>query len=195
MIMMRSSPKRKKHTGTLSRRDFLRTGILALGGCMVPQALKASLRPMLPYEKSLSFYNIHTGEQLKAVYWAEGLYVRESLNDINQLLRDFRTGEVIPIDTSLLDLLHSLNDLLGSHDTLHVVSGYRSPETNAYLRKTTNGVAGHSLHIEGKAVDYRLPGYSLKALHKAAVALQGGGVGYYPSLEFVHVDTGRVRYW
>jgi uncharacterized protein YcbK (DUF882 family) len=192
---MRSSQKRKKHPGTLTRRDFLRTGMLALGGCMVPQALRASLCPVLPFEKSLSFYNIHTGEQVKAVYWSEGLYVRESLNDINRILRDFRTGEVLTIDTGLLDLLHSLNDILGSRDIVHVISGYRSPETNEYLRKTTSGVAGHSMHLEGKAVDFRLPGFSLKNVHKAAVALQGGGVGYYPALDFVHMDTGRVRYW
>ncbi len=150
---------------------------------------------MLPYEKSLSFYNLHTGERLRTVYWSEGLYVREALTDINQILRDFRTGDVKPIDTGLLDLLHSLHDLVGSRDILHVVSGYRSSETNALLRKNDDGVAGKSLHMEGKAVDFRLPGCSLKTLHKAAVGLQGGGVGYYPDLGFVHVDIGRVRYW
>jgi uncharacterized protein YcbK (DUF882 family) len=179
----------------MSRRDLLRTGMLALGSCLIPQALMASLRPILPYEKSLSFYNLHTGEKLRSVYWAEGLYVWESLSDINQILRDFRTGEVKPIDTGLLDLLHSLRELMGSRDTLHVVSGYRSPETNALLRENDTGVASKSLHMEGRAIDIRLPGCSLKSLHKTAVAMKCGGVGYYPALDFVHVDTGRVRYW
>jgi uncharacterized protein YcbK (DUF882 family) len=192
---VRSEPKRKRSAGHLTRRDFFKSGMLALGGCLFPQALMGSLCPLLPYEKSLSFYNLHTGERLKAVYWSEGLYVLEALSDINQILRDFRTGEVKPIDTSLLNLLHSIHSFLGSRDILHVVSGYRSLETNALLRENDSGVASKSLHIEGKAVDFRLPGCSLKTVHKAAVGLQGGGVGYYPALGFVHVDVGRVRYW
>ncbi len=192
---MRSEPKSKRPAGALTRRNFLRTGMLVLGGCLCPQALMGALCPMLPHEKSLSFYNLHTGEKLRTVYWSEGLYVREALADINRIFRDFRTGDVKPIDTGLLDLLHSLNDLVGSRDILHLVSGYRSWETNALLRKNDSGVAGNSLHVEGKAVDFRLPGCSLNTLHKAAVELQGGGVGYYPALGFVHVDVGRVRYW
>lgn len=169
--------------------------MLALGGCLCPQALPGSPYPMLPYEKSLSFYNLHTGETLKTVYWSEGLYILEALADINLILRDFRTGDTKPIDTGLLDLLYTLYGLVGSRKTIHVVSGYRTPETNALLRENDGGVAAKSLHIEGKAVDFRLPGCSLKTLHKAAVELQRGGVGYYPALDFVHVDVGRVRYW
>ena len=169
--------------------------MLALGGFLCPQALMASLCPKIPYEKSLSFYNLHTGERLRTVYWSEGLYNLDALADINRILRDFRTGDVKPIDTGLLDLLHSLHRLAGSRHTLHIVSGYRSPETNALLRETDSGVACKSLHMEGKAVDFRLPGCSLRDLHKAAVRLQGGGVGYYPALDFVHLDVGRVRYW
>jgi uncharacterized protein YcbK (DUF882 family) len=192
---VRSEPKRKLSAGTLTRRDLLKTGMLALGGFLCPQALMGSMCPTLPYEKSLSFYNLHTGEKLKTVYWSDGMYVLEALSDINQILRDFRTGDIKPIDTGLLDLLHSIHGLIGSRGILHVVSGYRSPETNALLRENDGGVAAKSLHIEGKAVDFRLPGCSLKTLHKAAVRLQGGGVGYYPALGFVHVDVGRVRYW
>lgn len=192
---MRSKPKEERPAVGLSRRDLLGIGALALGSCLVPQALMASLSPRVSFEKSLSLYNLHTGEKLEAVYWSEGLYVLETLTDINHILRDFRTGEVKPIDTGLLDLLHSLRELLGSSDVLHVVSGYRSPETNARLREASGGVAFQSLHMEGKAIDIRLPGYDLDSLHKAAVSLRGGGVGYYPGPEFVHVDTGRVRYW
>ncbi len=192
---MRSEPKRKLSAGNLTRRDLLKSGMLALGGCLFPQALLGSLCPTLPFEKSLFFYNLHTGEKLRTVYWADGMYVLEALFDINLIFRDFRTGDVKPIDTGLLDLLHSIHGLVGSRSTFHIVSGYRSPETNALLRENDGGVAAKSLHIEGKAVDFRLPGCSLKTLHKAAVRLQGGGVGYYPALGFVHVDVGRVRYW
>ncbi len=194
-MIVRSEQKRKRSAGALTRRAFLKTGMLALAGALCPQALMGSLCPMLPYEKALSFYNLHTGEKLETVYWSEGLYDLTALSDINQLLRDFRTGDVKPIDTGLLDLLHSLHNLMGSRGIFHVVSGYRSPETNAFLRKNDGGVAGRSLHMKGKAVDFSLPGCSLKTLHKAAVKLQGGGVGYYPALGFVHVDIGRVRYW
>lgn len=193
--IVRSKQKRKRPAGTLTRRNLFKFGILALGGCLFPQALMGYPSPMRTYEKTLSFYNIHTGEMLRTVYWSEGLYVLEALSDINQILRDFRTGDVKPIDTGLLDLLHSIRDLVGSRDNFHIVSGYRSPETNALLRENDGGVAARSLHIEGKALDFRLPGCSLKTLHKAAVGLQGGGVGYYPALSFVHVDIGRVRYW
>jgi uncharacterized protein YcbK (DUF882 family) len=192
---MGSAPKRKRQAGTLSRRGFLKTGMLALGACLCPQALMGALRPSFSTERVLSVYNLHTGEKLKSVYWSQGLYDLQALAEINYVLRDFRTGEIKPIDTGLLDLLHSLHSILGSGDMLHVVSGYRSPETNARLREFDSGVAGKSLHIEGKAADIRLPGCSLKSLHKAAVALQVGGVGYYPSHDFVHVDVGRVRYW
>lgn len=192
---MRSEPKRKRSAGALTRRDFLKSGMLALGGCLFPQALMASLCPKPPFEKSLSLYNVHTGERLKTVYWSEGLFHLEALTDINQILRDFRTGDVKPIDTVLLDLLHSLHRLVGSGDILHVVSGYRSPETNASLRENDSGVASKSLHLKGKAVDFSIPGCSLKTVYKAARRLQAGGVGNYPTLGFVHVDVGRVRYW
>jgi uncharacterized protein YcbK (DUF882 family) len=192
---MKTTPKKEDPAGTLSRRGFIRTGMLALGGCLCPKILMGALRPSYFSEKALSFYNIHTGEKLTAVYWSEGMYVLGALAEINHLLRDFRTGDVKPIDPGLLDLLHKLHGLLGSRSTVHVISGYRSPETNALLRECGIGVASKSLHMEGKAADIRLPGYSLKALHKAAVALQCGGVGYYPGSEFVHVDVGRVRYW
>ena len=181
--------------GALTRRDFLRTGVLALGGSLFPQALMGSFCPRLPYEKSLSLYNLHTGESLRTVYWSEGLYIMDALADINRILRDFRTGDVKPNDTGLLNLLHSLRELVGSRNVLHVVSGYRSPETNALLRRNDDGVAGKSLHMEGKALDFRLPGCAVKSLYKAAVQLQGGGVGYYPGPGFIHVDIGRVRYW
>lgn len=179
----------------MSRRGFLKTGMLAFAGCLCPNILMGAVGRALPPERSLSFYNIHTGESLKTVYWSEGGYVPEALSDINHTLRDFRTGEIKPIDTGLLDLLHALRKSLESRDTLHIISGYRSPGTNADLRENRHAVSGKSLHMQGKAADISLPRRSLKSLHKASVALQAGGVGYYPDPGFVHVDIGRVRYW
>jgi uncharacterized protein YcbK (DUF882 family) len=121
--------------------------------------------------------------------------LKESLREINHLLRDHRTGDTVQMDRELLDLLYSLQHKVESKKEFQVISGYRSPKTNAMLRSKSSGVAKKSLHMQGKAIDIRLPGTSLKNLRKAAVALKSGGVGYYPNSNFVHVDTGRVRYW
>ena len=111
------------------------------------------------------------------------------------MLRDFRANEVKPIDPALLDLLTQIQHRLGTNESFQVISGYRSPLTNAMLHANSEGVAVHSLHIEGKAIDIRVPGRSLEQLRGAALALRDGGVGYYPKSDFVHVDTGRVRFW
>jgi uncharacterized protein YcbK (DUF882 family) len=146
-------------------------------------------------EKSLSFYNTHTGEKLISTFWVEGQYVAESLDDINRILRDHRTDEVKNIDTGLLDLLFALREELETGQPFHVISGYRSPFTNDFLRQQGSGVAVNSLHREGKAIDIRMPDRPLGALRKAALEMKAGGVGYYPRSDFVHVDVGRVRYW
>jgi len=146
-------------------------------------------------EKTLSFYNTHTGETLKTVYWYEGAYRRESLSEINFILRDFRANEVKPIAPQLLDLVYKLSRVLDSHAPIHIISGYRTPATNAILAAHSNGVAKHSLHLLGEAIDLRIPGRRLRDVRRAAVALRGGGVGYYPRSDFIHVDIGRVRYW
>jgi uncharacterized protein YcbK (DUF882 family) len=146
-------------------------------------------------ERTLGFYNTHTGERLSRVYWADGNYVPEALGEIDVILRDHRNGEVKEIDRGLLDLLHRLGERLESGEVFHVISGYRSPATNQMLLSQGAGVAKKSMHLEGKAIDIRLPDRPLEQLHAAAVALEGGGVGYYPKPEFVHVDVGRVRYW
>jgi uncharacterized protein YcbK (DUF882 family) len=117
------------------------------------------------------------------------------LAEIDHILRDHRTGEVRPIDTELLDLAHALGESLGAPGPFHVISGYRSPKTNALLRASGNGVASKSLHLQGKALDIRLPGCDLRRLRRAAVDLKGGGVGHYPGPNFIHIDVGRVRYW
>lgn len=177
-----------------SRRQFMRLGVAAAAAAAVFPAT-ASARMRLLSERTLSFYNIHTGEYLRTAYWVQGRYTAGAIRDINHLLRDYRTGDVKAIDQSLLDLLYSVNRVLKSSRPFHVVSGYRSPATNAMLAAKSTGVARHSLHIEGKAIDIYLPDRPLKDLHRAALALGGGGVGYYPESDFVHMDVGPVRTW
>lgn len=177
----------------LARRGFLKLGAAALLGAALPAKALAGLAA--EPERRLSFYHTHTGETLNAVYWAEGGYQPDGLAEINRVLRDFRSGEVSPINTGLLDLLHRLSTQLDSKAQFHVISGYRSPHTNAMLAQHSSGVAKRSLHMDGLAIDIRLPGRDLAQVHRAALALQGGGVGYYPTSDFVHVDVGRVRRW
>jgi len=117
------------------------------------------------------------------------------LRDINTVLRDHRSGDVYPIDTDLLDLLFALQATVGSRKAYEVISGYRSPATNASLRNTSSGVAKRSYHMQGKAIDIRLPGCDLEQLHTAALSIKAGGVGYYPGSDFIHVDVGPLRSW
>jgi uncharacterized protein YcbK (DUF882 family) len=173
-----------------SRRSFLRFSALALASsAAAPQLLKAATP-----ERSLSFYNLHTTEKLKIVYWCEGDYVPESLTAINRVLRDHRTGAIHDIEPRLLDLLCRVRTELDTTEPFQIISGYRSPETNAMLRGHSKGVASHSLHMDGLAVDVTVPGRSLEMIKKAATSMKAGGVGYYPS-QFVHLDVGRVRTW
>ena len=195
----------------ISRRSFMKFGAAAAALMMTPRLVSANISPDSPPvaptdaapdsipdsapERTLSFYNTRTGEEWNRVYWCQGDYVPEALEEINYLLRDHRTNEVKEIDPRLLDLLYDLNEKLNSRGPFQVVSGYRSPETNALLRRRSRRIARHSLHIEGMAVDIRLPDRNMRQLAKAALSLQSGGVGYYPRRQFVHVDTGKVRRW
>lgn len=146
-------------------------------------------------ERSISFYNLHTTERLKTVYWAEGEYITDSLTGIDHLLRDHRNDEVHEIDRRLLDLLCILNNRLETVEPFQIISGYRSPASNALLRGHSTGVAENSLHLKGMAADIRVAGRSIDMLRRVSVSMQGGGVGYYPISQFVHVDVGRVRTW
>jgi uncharacterized protein YcbK (DUF882 family) len=181
---------------SVSRRDFCALGVVAAATLLLPKHLNAATRSRP--DKQLSFFHTHTSERLATEYCCDGEYQPDALAQINYLLRDFRAGEVKPIDVRLLDLLHSLNADLQTRDPYHVISGYRSPRTNTMLRVrggADTGVASKSLHMLGKAIDIRVPGVPLDELHKAAIMLKKGGVGIYPSSNFVHVDVGRVRYW
>lgn len=145
--------------------------------------------------RKLALVNLHTGEEFAATYWADGGLVPAACRRIDRVLRDHRTGEVSSISPHLLDMLHVLHMRLNTDAPFEVFSGYRSPRTNAALARASTGVARTSLHMQGMAVDIRVPGCALKRLRAEAVALKAGGVGFYPRLGFVHVDVGRVRYW
>lgn len=145
--------------------------------------------------RSLALNNLHTGESRSLDYWVEGAYVPDALAAANHLLRDYRNNEVHIIEPRLLDLVCVLQRQLGSASEVQVISGYRSPATNAVMHEHSSGVAAHSLHMKGMAMDIRLASVPLDRLHNAALMLQAGGVGYYPSQDFVHVDVGRVRRW
>lgn len=178
----------------MNRRQFLKFGLATAGSILLPWPAFAGLSDNK--NRCLSLYNTHTGEHLRnLVYWEKGSYLEDSLKRINHLLRDHRTGEVKTIDPNLLDLISALHQRIPADSPFEIISGYRSPATNRKLRKHSKGVAKNSLHMVGRAIDIRLPGCSLVNLRKAAAALQAGGVGYYPKSNFVHVDTGRVRYW
>jgi len=181
----------------LHRRAFLKTGALALFAAptLVEAATTSPSGLKNLSERTLSFLNLHTGEALKTVYWQTGAYLPSSLDDINRVLRDHRTNEKHEIDPKLLDLLCDLRLRLDTRESLQIISGYRSPATNAMLHANSDGVATHSLHMDGKAVDIRIRGRALSLVRKTALAMKVGGVGYYPSSDFVHVDVGRVRSW
>jgi uncharacterized protein YcbK (DUF882 family) len=177
---------------SVSRRRFLQLSAGAAAGLLIAPA-HAGLKPQ--GRRQLSMHNLHTGEKLTRTYWADGQYLTEPLAEFNHLLRDFRTDETHQMDPHLMDVLYRLQHKVGSHRPFEIISGYRSPKTNALLRSHSSGVAKRSLHMQGKAIDIRLPGQELAHLRKAALSLHAGGVGYYPKSDFIHVDTGRVRYW
>jgi uncharacterized protein YcbK (DUF882 family) len=183
----------------LNRRRFLGLGAVAAAAAVLPSRASAATTAALKSpERILSFFNTHTGERLKTAYCCGGSYQPHALEQINFILRDFRANEIKPIDPKLLDLLHELGGTLEVDQPFHIISGYRSPLTNAMLREqggAHTGVASSSLHMVGKAIDIRVPGVKLDHLRAAATSLKLGGVGYYPTSNFVHVDTGRVRYW
>lgn len=173
------------------RRQLLAGGIGA-ALCLPHTAWAARKKKSVVRE--LAFEHLHTGEKLRRVYWVDGRYVPEALNDINHLLRDFRTGEQVAMDPGLLDVLADVRRYLETKKPLEIISAYRSPQTNAQLAEESGAVAKRSLHMEGKAIDIRIPGQRLDMIRKVALAMERGGVGYYPGA-FVHLDVGRVRWW
>jgi uncharacterized protein YcbK (DUF882 family) len=145
--------------------------------------------------REVAVHNLHTGESLSAIYFDRGEYVPDALSAMNHVMRDFRTGEVHEMRPELFDLWHTIRDVTGSRQPFQIISGYRSPKTNEMLHEATIGVAQNSFHMKGMASDVRLEDVELSHLHAAALAIGRGGVGYYPSSDFVHVDVGPVRHW
>jgi uncharacterized protein YcbK (DUF882 family) len=178
------------------RRLFLRRSAqLAVAGAAGPMAAQRALASR-PDARILAFDHTHTHERLTIAYALGEQYVADALSTLNHFLRDHYSGEVGVIDPQLFDLLHRVQAALGAREPFQVISGYRCPTTNARLRNTRGGgVASHSLHMDGKAIDIRIAGVPLPELRDAALSLRAGGVGYYPREQFVHVDTGRVRTW
>ena len=175
-----------------NRRTFLKMGASAILTTVFTHPVLAAVRPD---HRVLSFYNIHTGEALKTCYRANGMLIPRAVNRISLIMRDYRTGEIMPVDPVLLDLLHHIVMEIKPRSSISIISGYRSPRTNAALRRVTAGVARKSLHMEGRAIDIRIPGYQTTTLRQLAINLRSGGVGYYPESDFVHLDTGPIKAW
>jgi uncharacterized protein YcbK (DUF882 family) len=172
---------------------LLGAGLAALAYSFASPVLAAM--PRMKGVRELSFRNLHTDEKLSVAYWRNGAYDRRALARINHILRDFRSGDVHNINVSLLDFLHDLNAKLRRDSEIEIISGYRSPKTNSVLSRASDGVAKKSFHMKGMAIDINMPGVSLSKLRGAAVSMGRGGVGYYPSSGFVHVDVGPARQW
>ncbi len=187
-------------TPGLSRRRLLRAAaglapLVAWPGLLRALPLRGDQPGDAADPRRLAFYHTHTGETLDVVYRERGAYLPDALAEIHHLCRDFRTGDVHPIDPGLLDLLHDVRQATGHTGRFEIISAYRSPVTNRMLASRSNGVADHSLHLQGQAMDVRLPGVATADLRRVALRRAGGGVGYYPESDFVHIDTGRVRTW
>lgn len=178
---------------SFDRRRFLRQTGLACGVIGALAALPSF--SSAPQPRSLHFVHTHTGETLTTTYFNGTDYDAGALLDIDYLLRDFRTGDCMQMDPNLLDILWDLQALADRDSAFEIISGFRSPATNAMLHRNSSGVAEHSQHLLGKAIDLRLTGYSTLRLSEHARRLARGGVGYYTASDFVHVDTGRVRFW
>jgi uncharacterized protein YcbK (DUF882 family) len=145
--------------------------------------------------RRISLLNLHTDEHLEIEYFRDGAYLPEAMSAIEAVLRDFRNGERHPMDPHLMDYLVEVAHTLGMDPAFSVISGYRSPQTNAGLREHSTGVAQHSLHMEGRAIDVRMKGVDCADLAAHAVDMKRGGVGYYRASNFVHLDTGAFRTW
>jgi len=186
---------------SLNRRQFLQwvssaplASPLLLGAPNVFATPAPSIEPQEEH-RQLKLRSLHTGETANVTYWEQGEYSIDALADIFLLMRDHRENRIAPIDIQLLDQLHSIQQKLSSSKEILLVSGYRSPQTNAKLREAGKGVAKQSLHMSGRAMDFRIPGLNLRQVHKATLASTIGGVGYYGRSGYIHMDTGRKRRW
>ncbi|MCE7885904.1 MAG: DUF882 domain-containing protein [Alphaproteobacteria bacterium PRO2] len=181
----------------LERRDILKVGLLGVIAASVPLISAKSAYAAGQSQWRVAFKHAHTGESYSGVYRVGDKYLPDAFKRMNYVLRDFRTHEVFPMDPHVLDLVSIIQNKMGTGKPIEVLSGYRSPKTNAMLRHGSDrtGVAKNSLHMYGQAIDIRADNYSSKRIRAIACGLKAGGVGYYPRSDFVHVDTGQVRTW
>jgi uncharacterized protein YcbK (DUF882 family) len=182
---------RDGRTNRFGRRRFLAGTLCGVASAALPPRALAH-----PAPRRLRLLHARTAERIDVTYHESGEYLPDALAELDRFLRDFRTGEVHPIDVGVLDVAWSLARSAGrERGTFEVVSAYRSPQTNRMLHERSHRVALGSLHVQGQALDLRLPGVATEHLRDLAIALRRGGVGFYPESDFVHVDTGRVRRW
>lgn len=179
-----------EHMCGLSRRQVLRMGALFIATSLSPVPGRSH-----HLNRSLHLHNALTGENLDITYWVKDEFVPEALKALNRFLRDPHNGNVTEIDPKLFHFIHDIAGKIGAKGTINIISGYRSPATNDRLRRRNSAAAKGSFHVKGKAVDIRIPGYSVKSLRRAALDLKQGGVGYYPRSKYIHIDTGPVRNW
>lgn len=178
-----------------TRRIGRRSALILCAGAASVLAAPGVVRAGVADSRRLIFHHLHTGEKLSRVYWADGEYLSGPLEEIAWLCRDFRTGEVHRIDRKTLDMVFRVRQVLETSKPVEIISAYRSPKTNAALAARSSGVARRSFHMQGKAIDIRIPGISSRLVSKAAISLKSGGVGLYSRSDFVHVDTGPRRRW
>ena len=145
--------------------------------------------------RRLKMYSRRTGESLDVIYWIEGDYIKDALTEVNWFMRDWRRDRSRAIDTRTVDIIAATQQLLNTSTPFLMLSGYRTPETNALLRKRSRGVAKNSLHMKGQAVDLRMQGKSVRQVATAAASCAAGGVGRYSRSNFVHLDCGEKRLW
>lgn len=179
-----------------SRRSFLKVSLLTTLAFLAPEKALAIFATENQPSGRLNLYNIHTGEKINTTYRdPDGQYNPKAIAELNWLLRCHFTDQQHPIDIQTLDFLALINSRLGRNNEIHIISGFRSPEYNNRLISLGHKVAKHSLHLEGRALDIRIPGTALATLQRTALSFRLGGVGYYPSSDFVHIDSGAFRTW
>jgi uncharacterized protein YcbK (DUF882 family) len=186
----------------LTRRSFISMGSkAALGTLLVPAVASPVMAAVFSQGKvtrgarRVSFRNQHTGETFSGVYRVGDKYLPDAFDQINVVLRDFRSNESFPIDPRVIDIIYTVHEMTGHSEPYEVLSGYRCPKTNAMLREVGGGVAKNSLHMTGQAIDLRMKGFSTTRIRDLAKGLKAGGVGYYAKSDFVHMDCGDVRHW
>ena len=145
--------------------------------------------------RRIKMYSGRTGERIDMIYWIEGNYIKDAVSELNYFMRDWRTDGVKSMDLRTVDIMAASHNLLDVSEPYMLLSGYRSPQTNAMLRSRSRGVAKNSLHMRGQAADLRLASRSVNQMARAAIACNGGGVGRYSGSNFVHMDCGQVRNW